>query len=165
MLVVGTAGFEPATPCSQSRCADQAAPRPVGPPAERSEARLPDMARSFERHLGAENKSDRTVETYLEAVRLLQAYLARRGVGLADAARWLMGQAPPKAAPRSRRGWPHALIALDQGPRQGRRPPADMSMTNDTTCRCFATQASHIRAATRLFASHNNPRVVSDLRR
>src|SRR5215218_9137865 len=26
---VGTAGFEPATPCSQSRCADQAAPRPV----------------------------------------------------------------------------------------------------------------------------------------
>jgi hypothetical protein len=27
--VVGTAGFEPATPCSQSRCADQAAPRPV----------------------------------------------------------------------------------------------------------------------------------------
>ena len=73
------------------------------------------MARSFERHLGAENKSDRTVEAYLEAVRLLQAYLARRGVGLADAARWLMGQAPPKAAPRSRRGWPHALIALDQG--------------------------------------------------
>jgi hypothetical protein len=29
VLVVGTAGFEPATPCSQSRCADQAAPRPV----------------------------------------------------------------------------------------------------------------------------------------
>jgi hypothetical protein len=28
VLVVGTAGFEPATPCSQSRCADQAAPRP-----------------------------------------------------------------------------------------------------------------------------------------
>jgi hypothetical protein len=27
--LVGTAGFEPATPCSQSRCADQAAPRPV----------------------------------------------------------------------------------------------------------------------------------------
>src|SRR6266508_1224980 len=26
---VGTAGFEPAIPCSQSRCADQAAPRPV----------------------------------------------------------------------------------------------------------------------------------------
>jgi hypothetical protein len=38
-----------------------------------SEPRLPDLARSFERHLRAENKSDRTVETYLEAVRLLEA--------------------------------------------------------------------------------------------
>ena len=52
-----------------------------------SEPRLPDLARSFERHLRAENKSDRTVETYLEVVRLLQAYLARRGVGLAEADR------------------------------------------------------------------------------
>src|SRR5918994_2020500 len=52
-----------------------------------SEPRLPDLARSFERHLRAENKSDRTVETYLEAVRLLQADLARRGVGLAEADR------------------------------------------------------------------------------
>jgi site-specific recombinase XerD len=52
-----------------------------------SEPRLPDLARSFERHLRAENKSDRTVETYLEAVRLLQAYLARRGVDLAEADR------------------------------------------------------------------------------
>jgi hypothetical protein len=32
-----------------------------------SEPRLPDLARSFERHLRSENKSDRTVETYLEA--------------------------------------------------------------------------------------------------
>jgi hypothetical protein len=30
-----------------------------------SEPRLPDLARSFERHLRAENKSDRTVETSL----------------------------------------------------------------------------------------------------
>ena len=52
-----------------------------------SEPRLPDLARSFERHLRAENKSDRTVETYLEAVRLLQAYLARHGVRLAEADR------------------------------------------------------------------------------
>jgi Phage integrase, N-terminal SAM-like domain len=52
-----------------------------------SEPRLPDLARSFERHLRAENKSDRTVETHLEAVRLLEAYLAHRGVGLADADR------------------------------------------------------------------------------
>ena len=52
-----------------------------------SEPRLPDLARSFERHLRAENKSDRTVETYLEAVRLLKAFLARRGVDLAEADR------------------------------------------------------------------------------
>jgi site-specific recombinase XerD len=52
-----------------------------------SEPRLPDLARSFERHLRAENKSDRTVETCLEAVRLLEAFLARRGVGLAEADR------------------------------------------------------------------------------
>jgi hypothetical protein len=52
-----------------------------------SELRLPDLARSFERHLRAENKSDRTVETYLEAVRLLEAFLAGRGVGLAEADR------------------------------------------------------------------------------
>jgi integrase len=52
-----------------------------------SEPRLPDLARSFERHLRAENKSDRTVETDLEAVSLLQAYLARQGVDLAEADR------------------------------------------------------------------------------
>ena len=52
-----------------------------------SEPRLPDLARSFERHLRAENKSDRTVETYLEAVRLLRAFLALRGVGLVEADR------------------------------------------------------------------------------
>ena len=52
-----------------------------------SEPRLPDLARSFERHLRAENKSDRTVETYLEAVRLLKAFLASRSVGLAEADR------------------------------------------------------------------------------
>ena len=52
-----------------------------------SEPRLPDLAHSFERHLRAENKSDRTVETYLEAVRLLKTYLARQGVDLAEADR------------------------------------------------------------------------------
>jgi Phage integrase, N-terminal SAM-like domain len=114
VLVVGTAGFEPATPCSQSRCADQAAPRPVETPSDlrflmlsgleasctalqhhltgmllcrHVGARLPDLARSFERHLWAANKSDRTVETYLEAVRLLEAFLAGRGVSLAEADR------------------------------------------------------------------------------
>ena len=52
-----------------------------------SESRLPDLARSFERHLRAENKSDRTIETYLEAVRLLKGFLAPRGVSLVEADR------------------------------------------------------------------------------
>ena len=49
--------------------------------------------------------------------------------------------------------------------RQGCRPPDGMSVTNDTACRCFPTQTSRIRAATRPFATHNNPRVVTELRR
>jgi site-specific recombinase XerD len=49
--------------------------------AELPEARLPDLARSFERHLRAESKSDRMVETYLEA------FLAGRAVRLAEADR------------------------------------------------------------------------------
>jgi hypothetical protein len=57
-----------------------------------SEPRLPDLARSFERHLRAENKSDRTVETYLEAVRshadrwlAFPRMLQRYGAAAADA--------------------------------------------------------------------------------
>jgi site-specific recombinase XerD len=46
-----------------------------------------DLARSFTRHLRAENKADRTVETYLEAVTGLAAFLAERGLELADARR------------------------------------------------------------------------------
>jgi site-specific recombinase XerD len=46
-----------------------------------------DLARSFERHFRAENKSGRTVETYLEAVNQLAAFLEPHGVKLADATR------------------------------------------------------------------------------
>jgi integrase/recombinase XerD len=46
-----------------------------------------DHARSFERHLQAENTSDRSVETYLEAIPQLAAFLEPRGVKLADASR------------------------------------------------------------------------------
>jgi site-specific recombinase XerD len=46
-----------------------------------------DLPASFERHLRAENKSARTVETYLEAVLQLEAFLAARGRGLATASR------------------------------------------------------------------------------
>jgi len=44
-----------------------------------SEPRLPDLAPSFERHLRAENKSDRSIEIDLEA------FLAGQGIRLADA--------------------------------------------------------------------------------
>lgn len=49
-----------------------------------------DLARSFERHLRAQNKSPRTVEAYLEAVSQFSTYLrahrrANRGAGSADA--------------------------------------------------------------------------------
>src|SRR6266508_4401416 len=40
-----------------------------------------DLGRSFERHLRAERKSPRTVETYLEAVQLFSAFLARHDGG------------------------------------------------------------------------------------
>src|SRR5215216_3673451 len=46
-----------------------------------------DLQASFERHLRAENKAARTVETYLEAVLQLEAFLAARGRGLATASR------------------------------------------------------------------------------
>jgi integrase len=112
--VVGTAGFEPATPCSQSRCADQAAPRPVKTATDLrfllldgaeavsialqhhltgvlscrlSEPRLPDLAPLLRAASPGREQVRRTVETYLEAVRLLKAYLAGRGVDLAEADR------------------------------------------------------------------------------
>ena len=46
-----------------------------------------DLPASFERHLRAENKAARTVETYLEAVLQLQGFLATRGLDLAAASR------------------------------------------------------------------------------
>jgi site-specific recombinase XerD len=95
-----------------------------------SEPRLPDLTRSFERHLRAENKSDRTIETYLEAVRLLGTFLAGRGVRLAEAdrahieafladllARWK----PATAANRYRPGRP-APRGRGQGAAAGSSP-------------------------------------------
>jgi site-specific recombinase XerD len=46
-----------------------------------------DLPASFERHLRAENKSARTVETYLDAVIQLATFLEARGVDLAHARR------------------------------------------------------------------------------
>jgi site-specific recombinase XerD len=50
-------------------------------------AALSPLLRSFERHLRAENRSERTVASYLVALRQAEAFLAARGVGLVDAAR------------------------------------------------------------------------------
>jgi site-specific recombinase XerD len=49
-------------------------------------ASIDPLARSFERHLRAENKADRTIETYLEALEQLTVHLEAAGrLGLADA--------------------------------------------------------------------------------
>ncbi len=50
-------------------------------------AALSPLLRSFERHLRAENRSERTVASYLVALRQAEAFLAARGVGLVDARR------------------------------------------------------------------------------
>ena len=47
----------------------------------------PSLLRSFERHLRAENRSDNTVESYLESIRQAEAFLAGRGRTLLDARR------------------------------------------------------------------------------
>ena len=101
-------------------------------------ARVVDLVASFERHLRAENKSDRTVETYLEAVTQLDAFLHARGLGLLDAqrgdieaflagllARWK----PATAANRYRAlrvfyAWLEDEGELDASPMTKMRPPA-----------------------------------------
>jgi hypothetical protein len=45
------------------------------------------LLRSFERHLRAENRSDKTVATYLIAARQAEAFLAARGLGFTGAGR------------------------------------------------------------------------------
>jgi site-specific recombinase XerD len=50
-----------------------------------SESRLPDPTRSFERHLRAENKSDRTIETYPGGRPPAQDIPGFQGVELAEA--------------------------------------------------------------------------------
>src|SRR4051794_25166076 len=52
-----------------------------------SEPTLDNIARSFERHLRAGNKSPKTVTTYMEAVRQLPGHLGESGRSLADARR------------------------------------------------------------------------------
>ena len=48
---------------------------------------LSPLLRSFERHLRAENRSERTIASYLESARQAEAFLAARGTGLTAAGR------------------------------------------------------------------------------
>jgi site-specific recombinase XerD len=48
---------------------------------------LSPLLRSFERHLRAENRSERTVASYLVALRQAEAFLASRGISMVDAGR------------------------------------------------------------------------------
>jgi site-specific recombinase XerD len=50
-------------------------------------AALSPLLRSFERHLRAENRSGRTIASYLESTRQAEAFLAARGTSLTAAGR------------------------------------------------------------------------------
>ena len=50
-------------------------------------AALSPLLRSFERHLRAANRSERTIASYRVALRQAEAFLTARGLGLADAGR------------------------------------------------------------------------------
>jgi Phage integrase, N-terminal SAM-like domain len=97
-----------------------------------------DLVRSFELHLRAENKAGRTIETYLDALRLAAQFLSERGVELERArredvevfiadqlARWK----PATAANRYRSlrvfyGWLEAEEEIPVSPMAKMRPPA-----------------------------------------
>ena len=101
------------------------------------EPSVADLVRSFELHLRAENKAGRTIETYLDALRLAARFLSARGVQLEEArredieafiadqlARWK----PATAANRYRSlrvfyGWLEAEGEIPASPMAKMRPP------------------------------------------
>ena len=56
----------------------------------------PSLARSFERHLRAENRSEHTIASYLDSLRQAAAFLAARGRSLVDARRAIVSSACPR---------------------------------------------------------------------
>ena len=50
-------------------------------------AALSPLLRSFERHLRAENRSERTIASYLQSARQAESFLADRGISLTGASR------------------------------------------------------------------------------
>jgi site-specific recombinase XerD len=97
----------------------------------------PSLLRSFERHLRAENRSDNTIESYLESLRQAEAFLAGRGRTLLDARRadleaflgdLLQRRAPATAATRYKvlrilYAWLEEEEEIDASPMAKMRPP------------------------------------------
>jgi site-specific recombinase XerC len=97
----------------------------------------PSLLRSFERHLRAENRSDSTIESYLESIRQAEAFLAGRGRTLLDARRadleaflgdLLQRRAPATAATRYKvlrilYAWLEEEEEIDASPMVKMRPP------------------------------------------
>ena len=97
----------------------------------------PSLLRSFERHLRAENRSDNTIESYLESIRQAEAFLAARGRTLVDACRadledflgdLLQRRAPATAATRYKvlrilYTWLEEEEEIDASPMAKMRPP------------------------------------------
>jgi site-specific recombinase XerD len=95
------------------------------------------LLRSFERHLRAENRSERTVASYLDSLRQAEAFLAGRGRTLVDARRedleaflgeLLQRRAPETVATRYRRlrvlyRWLEEEDEITANPMAKMRPP------------------------------------------
>ena len=56
------------------------------------------LLHSFRRHLEAENRSERTLASYLQSVRQAEAFLAARGTRLEEASRADMGGVSGRSA-------------------------------------------------------------------
>jgi site-specific recombinase XerD len=95
-----------------------------------------DLVRSFDLHLRAENRAGRTIETYLDALRLADQFLSARGVELEQARRRCRGVhrrptrplKPATAANRYRSlrvfyGWLEAEGEIPVSPMARMRPP------------------------------------------
>jgi len=97
----------------------------------------PNLVRSFERHLRAENRSEHTIASYLESIRQAEAFLAACGRGLLDARRedleaflgdLLQRRAPETVATRYRRlrvlyAWLEEEEEIAASPMARMRPP------------------------------------------
>src|SRR5215217_2843819 len=97
----------------------------------------PNLVRSFERHLRAENRSEHTIASYLESLRQAEAFLAGRGRSLVDARRedleaflgeLLQRRAAETVATRYRRlrvlyRWLEEEEEIPASPMAGMKPP------------------------------------------